>query len=42
MPKVIMCNDSKREVTVSQTVGCKQVDRVFAFDKVRFPFLTCL
>lgn len=37
MPKVITCNDSKREVTVSQTVGCKQVDRVFTFDKVFGP-----
>lgn len=37
MPKVITCNDSKREVTVSQTVGCKQVDRVFVFDKVFGP-----
>ncbi|KAH6805914.1 ATP binding microtubule motor family protein, partial [Perilla frutescens var. frutescens] len=37
MPKVITCNDSKREVTVSQTVGCKQVDRVFTFDKIFGP-----
>ncbi|XP_057778967.1 kinesin-like protein KIN-5B [Salvia miltiorrhiza] len=37
MPKVITCNDSKREVTVSQTVGCKHVDRVFTFDKVFGP-----
>ncbi|EEF29376.1 kinesin-like protein KIN-5B [Ricinus communis] len=33
VPKVISCNDHKREVTVLQ----KQVDRVFTFDKVFGP-----
>lgn len=42
MPKVITCNDNKREVTVSQTVGSKQVDRVFTFDKVPVFVPTCL
>ncbi|KAL6574761.1 hypothetical protein OROMI_012046 [Orobanche minor] len=37
VPKVITCNDSKREVTVSQNVASKQVDRVFTFDKVFGP-----
>ncbi|KAG8376449.1 hypothetical protein BUALT_Bualt09G0064500 [Buddleja alternifolia] len=33
VPKVITCNDSKREVTVAS----KQVDRLFTFDKVFGP-----
>ncbi|KAI3474061.1 hypothetical protein Pfo_028849 [Paulownia fortunei] len=37
VPKVITCNDSKREVTVLQNVASKQVDRVFTFDKVFGP-----
>ncbi|KAL6507969.1 hypothetical protein OROGR_024164 [Orobanche gracilis] len=37
VPKVITCNDSKREVVVSQNVASKQVDRVFTFDKVFGP-----
>ncbi|KAL3628565.1 hypothetical protein CASFOL_027611 [Castilleja foliolosa] len=37
VPRVITCNDSKREVTVSQNVASKQVDRVFTFDKVFGP-----
>ncbi|XP_047962855.1 kinesin-like protein KIN-5B [Salvia hispanica] len=37
MPYAITCNDSKREVTVSQTVGSKHVDRIFTFDKVFGP-----
>ncbi|KAG6430447.1 hypothetical protein SASPL_108514 [Salvia splendens] len=37
MPYAITCNDSKREVTVSQSVGSKHVDRVFTFDKVFWP-----
>ncbi|KAL8484006.1 hypothetical protein ACS0TY_026629 [Phlomoides rotata] len=36
-PKLITCNESKREVTVSQSVASKQVDRVFTFDKVFGP-----
>ncbi|KAK4478585.1 hypothetical protein RD792_014071 [Penstemon davidsonii] len=37
VPKVITCNDNRREVTVLQSVGSKQVDRVFTFDKVFGP-----
>ncbi|CAA0836436.1 ATP binding microtubule motor family protein [Striga hermonthica] len=37
VPKVITCNDSRREVTVLQNVAGKQVDRVFTFDKVFGP-----
>ncbi|XP_040947146.1 kinesin-like protein KIN-5B isoform X2 [Gossypium hirsutum] len=35
--RVISCNELKREVTVSQNVANKQVDRVFTFDKVFGP-----
>lgn len=35
--KVITCNEQKREVTVSQNLASKQVDRVFTFDKVFGP-----
>jgi hypothetical protein len=34
VPKVVSCNENKREVIVMQTVANKQVDRVFNFDKV--------
>ncbi|KAK6146946.1 hypothetical protein DH2020_017858 [Rehmannia glutinosa] len=37
VPKVITCNESKREVTVLQNVASKQVDKVFTFDKVFGP-----
>ncbi|KAM0940383.1 putative plus-end-directed kinesin ATPase [Dioscorea sansibarensis] len=33
-PKVVTCNDSQREVSVSQTIAGKQFVRVFTFDKV--------
>lgn len=36
VPKVISCNDSRREVTVLQSFTSKQVDKVFTFDKVTF------
>lgn len=35
VPRVISCNEHKREVTVLQNVANKQVDRVFTFDKVK-------
>lgn len=34
VPKVVTCNENKREVTVLQGLANKQVDRVFTFDKV--------
>uniref|UniRef100_A0A5B7BVW2 Kinesin motor domain-containing protein n=1 Tax=Davidia involucrata TaxID=16924 RepID=A0A5B7BVW2_DAVIN len=37
VPKVITCNEHKREVTVMQSLANKQVDRVFTFDKVFGP-----
>ncbi|OMO97123.1 hypothetical protein COLO4_14868 [Corchorus olitorius] len=37
VPRVISCNDHRREVTVVQNVANKQVDRVFTFDKVFGP-----
>ncbi|KAF2288736.1 hypothetical protein GH714_011896 [Hevea brasiliensis] len=37
IPKVISCNEHKKEVTVLQSVANKQVDRVFTFDKVFGP-----
>lgn len=36
VPKVISCNEHKREVTVLQNVANKLIDRVFTFDKVCF------
>lgn len=36
VPKVISCNESRREVTVLQSFSGKQVDKVFTFDKVSF------
>ncbi|KAB1224008.1 hypothetical protein CJ030_MR2G007944 [Morella rubra] len=37
VPKVISCNEQKREVTVLQSLANKQIDRVFTFDKVFGP-----
>ncbi|XP_058215072.1 kinesin-like protein KIN-5B [Rhododendron vialii] len=37
VPKVITCNEHRREVTVLQSVANKPVDRVFTFDKVFGP-----
>ncbi|CAA3002993.1 kinesin KIN-5B [Olea europaea subsp. europaea] len=37
VPKVVTCNETKREVTVLQGLANKQVDRVFTFDKVFGP-----
>ncbi|GLT89628.1 hypothetical protein SLE2022_076050 [Rubroshorea leprosula] len=37
VPRVISCNEHKREVTVLQHVANKQVDRIFTFDKVFGP-----
>ncbi|KAG5112882.1 hypothetical protein AAZX31_13G116600 [Glycine max] len=37
VPKVVTCNENKREVSVMQTLANKQVDRVFTFDKVFGP-----
>ncbi|KAJ0089052.1 hypothetical protein Patl1_31944 [Pistacia atlantica] len=37
VPRVISCNEHKREVTVMQNVANKQIDRVFTFDKVFGP-----
>ncbi|CAL1399159.1 unnamed protein product [Linum trigynum] len=37
VPRVISCNENRREVTVLQSVANKQVDRVFSFDKVFGP-----
>ncbi|XP_074589164.1 kinesin-like protein KIN-5C [Curcuma longa] len=35
--KVVTCNDYNREVSVTQTIVGKQIDRVFTFDKVFGP-----
>ncbi|XP_014514881.1 kinesin-like protein KIN-5B [Vigna radiata var. radiata] len=37
VPRVVTCSENKREVTVMHTLGNKQVDRVFTFDKVFGP-----
>ncbi|XP_058764607.1 kinesin-like protein KIN-5B [Vicia villosa] len=37
VPKVVSCNENKREVIVMQNIANKQVDRVFNFDKVFGP-----
>ncbi|KAE8692463.1 kinesin-like protein [Hibiscus syriacus] len=37
VPRVISCNELKKEVTVLQNAANKQVDRVFTFDKVFGP-----
>ncbi|KAJ4970085.1 hypothetical protein NE237_003184 [Protea cynaroides] len=36
-PQVITCNDYQREVSVTQNIAGKQIDRVFTFDKVFGP-----
>ncbi|XP_077241300.1 P-loop containing nucleoside triphosphate hydrolases superfamily protein [Tasmannia lanceolata] len=36
-PQVVTCNDYQREVSVSQSIAGKQIDRVFTFDKVFGP-----
>ncbi|KAL7618006.1 hypothetical protein Lser_V15G02141 [Lactuca serriola] len=37
VPKVITCNEHKREVAILQNVANKQVDKLFTFDKVFGP-----
>nr|XP_043610457.1 kinesin-like protein KIN-5B [Erigeron canadensis] len=37
VPKVITCNEHKREVSILQNVANKQVDKMFTFDKVFGP-----
>ncbi|KAI3991527.1 hypothetical protein MKX01_017146 [Papaver californicum] len=37
IPKVISCNEQKREVNILQSIANKQVDRAFTFDKVFGP-----
>ncbi|XP_057970666.1 kinesin-like protein KIN-5B [Malania oleifera] len=37
VPKAISCNEHKKEVIVLQSLANKQIDRVFAFDKVFGP-----
>ncbi|KAG9453650.1 hypothetical protein H6P81_006554 [Aristolochia fimbriata] len=37
VPNVISCNEQKREVSISQNVAHKQVERAFTFDKVFGP-----
>ncbi|KAJ4830125.1 Kinesin-like protein KIN-5C [Turnera subulata] len=36
-PQVVTCNDYQREVSVSQSIAGKHIDRVFTFDKVFGP-----
>ncbi|CAH9082652.1 unnamed protein product [Cuscuta epithymum] len=36
-PQVVTCNDHQREVSVSQSIAGKHIDRVFMFDKVFGP-----
>ncbi|CAN6311505.1 unnamed protein product [Urochloa humidicola] len=36
-PVVITCNDQRREVSVTQNIANKQIDRTFVFDKVFGP-----
>ncbi|KAK7244878.1 hypothetical protein RIF29_39707 [Crotalaria pallida] len=36
-PQVVTCNDYNREVSVSQSIAGKHIDRVFTFDKVFGP-----
>ncbi|KAK7284846.1 hypothetical protein RJT34_19599 [Clitoria ternatea] len=36
-PQVVTCNDFNREVSVSQSIAGKHIDRVFTFDKVFGP-----
>lgn len=35
VPMVVTCNEHRREVSISQNVANRQVDKVFTFDKVR-------
>ncbi|KAI9085849.1 hypothetical protein K1719_032263 [Acacia pycnantha] len=37
IPSMVSCSEYKREVTVTQTLANKHIDRVFAFDKVFGP-----
>ncbi|XP_076901174.1 kinesin-like protein KIN-5B [Bidens hawaiensis] len=37
VPRVITCNEHKREVSILQNVANKQVDKIFTFDKVFGP-----
>ncbi|XP_044489949.1 kinesin-like protein KIN-5C [Mangifera indica] len=37
VPQVVTCNEYQREVSVSQNIAGKQIDRVFIFDKVFGP-----
>ncbi|XP_047309222.1 kinesin-like protein KIN-5B [Impatiens glandulifera] len=37
VPRVVTCNEHRREVNIIQSVANKQVDRVFTFDKVFGP-----
>ncbi|PIA52990.1 hypothetical protein AQUCO_01000689v1 [Aquilegia coerulea] len=37
IPKVISCNEQRKEITVLQSIANKQVDRAFTFDKVFGP-----
>lgn len=36
VPRIISCNELRKEVNVLHSVANKQVDRVFTFDKVLF------
>ena len=33
-PQVVSCNEYSREVSVSQSIAGKHIDRIFTFDKV--------
>lgn len=33
-PVAVSCNELKREVTIFQNTGTKQIDKTFVFDKV--------
>lgn len=33
-PQVVSCNEYSREVSVSQNIAGKHIDRIFTFDKV--------
>ncbi|XP_076926452.1 kinesin-like protein KIN-5B [Bidens hawaiensis] len=37
VPRVITCNEHKREVSILQNVANKQVDKIFTFDKIFGP-----
>lgn len=34
IPRVISCNEQRREVSIVQSIANKQVDRAYTFDKV--------